>query len=148
MKKIHCFLVAFLLIASCKSIIVRDGISDGTWMVGDLIYTAAYVKQTDTGKALTATDLNSNGLNFYFYNYPQANGIYNIVNNPQQANEVAIVAIFQDTTRAYLTTGADNKTAKVSFSDGKMTIRVPSVEAKNVYEPDDKISLQANLTEK
>lgn len=148
MKKILGFAAFLIVIASCKSIIQRNDISEGSWMIGDYIYDAAYVKKTDTGKVLTATDLNSNGLNFYFHSFPQTDGIYKVVNNAENDDEVAIVAVFQDTTRAYLTTGDDSKTAKVTFNDGRMTIRVPYVDAKNVYDPSDMISIQAYLTEK
>jgi|GEM_PF-6010974 len=148
MKKITVILLVFATLFSCRSVIIRNDIEDGTWMIGEMVFNAAYVKKADTTNALTAADFSSNGLNFYFGKYPTGNSNYKIVNNPGADDEVRIVAVMQDTTRAYVTTGSEEKNAKVTFNNGKITISVPKVEAKNIYAPEDVINIEALLTEK
>ena len=137
-----------VLLTACKSDIVRNDLQEGSWTIDGRIYNALTVKAQDTGNTVTATTVNSDGLVFYFVKLPTSNGNYNIVQTPGAQNEVKIIAVLQDTTAVYSTTGLQDKQAKVSFNDGLMTINVPPVEAENVNVAGDKVTIQALLTEK
>lgn len=141
-------LLSGILFHSCRSTIMRNEIKDGTWMAGDKVYETVNVTIQDTGNTMTAVGLDSRGLVLKFGKLPVVNSEYKIVNNPEADEEVKIIAILQDTTDAYVTTGLDDKSARITFSDGLMTIRVPAVEAEHVHFKGEKITIQALLTEK
>ena len=151
MRKISFYIVFTLLIAvigGCRSTIVRNEIREGTWMIGDEVIETLNVTIQDTGNTMTAVGLDSRGLVFKFGKLPNANASYKIVKEPAADDEVKIIAVLQDTTEAYVTTGLDDKSARITFNNGLMTIKVPPVEAEHVYEKGNRITIQALLTEK
>ncbi len=117
-------------------------------MVDDKVYETVNVTLQDTSNTMIAIGLDSRGLVLKFGKLPTVNGNYKIVHNPQTDEEVKIIAILQDTTDAYLTTGLDEKSARISFNNGLMTVRIPPVEAEHVHFKGEKITIQALLTEK
>lgn len=140
--------VLILVNFSCRTPVLRNEISEGTWAISDHVYNAATVKVQDTGNTITVTSLDSDGLIFYFKKLPTDNGNYNIVKTPVNDDDVKIIAVLQDTTKVYTTTGSDNKDARITFANGKITLKVPSVEAENVNVSGNKITIEALLTEK
>lgn len=141
-------IVSGILFYSCRSTITRNEIADGTWMVGSKMFDAINVTIQDTGNTMTAVGLDSRGLVLKFGKLPTGNSEYKIVNNPEADEEVKIIAILQDTTDAYVTTGLDDKSARITFNNGLMTVKIPAVEAEHVHHKGEKITIQALLTEK
>lgn len=149
-RNIYTFLIilSVIILYSCRSTIVRNEIADGTWMVGDKVYETVNVTIQDTGNTMTAVGLDSRGLVLKFGKLPTTNSDYKIVHNPEADEEVKIIAILQDTTDAYVTTGLDDKSARITFNNGLMTVRIPAVEAEHVHVKGEKVTIQGLLTEK
>ena len=115
------------------------------WTIGDKTYTVNnYSKTSDNN--YTAYDTAGNGIGFSFSPYPTTADNYTIINDdstvgPQQVSVFVFGSVSGNT---YFSTGTENKTAAISFENGKIKIVLSGVWVKKAYS-NDSLKASANL---
>jgi hypothetical protein len=155
MKKIILsLLVTSALFTACKK---DDDNGGGTttnqWKIGPNTYTASTgaTLQGDALANVASTASTGSSFTVTFNTVPTTGGTYKIVGGvPSAADEVLITAGTGSlTSLSYYETSdnVSNPTANVTVENGKISVTVPSVWAKNITESDS-LQISGNLTQK
>lgn len=119
-------------------------VADGTTFSGDSIIRSISGGQPN----LYAMDASgNNGVSFRFLNqFPVANGTYNIVSNAASSNDVVIDVVLGGGTGVFRSTGAGNPRATITVNNGKLTIKIPEIQVKDIF-GNDVITLSGTIRE-
>jgi hypothetical protein len=155
MKKIILSLVVTsALFTACKK---DDDNGGGTttnqWKIGPNTYTGT-TGATVQGNTLSNGSSNGTTASTFvvsFNTLPTTGGTYKIVASPSAADEILVTAGTGSVTSGSFygtVSNSANATATVTVTDGKISVTVPSVWAKNLADATDSLQISGNLTQK
>ena len=134
MKKFFLGIFALMtLFVSCKkeSNPAANAAPNGTWVVdGTTISARSFSISSSVIDQVAASSAQNDMIQLVFGTTGITTGSYKVVGTIPGTNEVAI-NVYNSSLAGYSTTGDDNKFATVSITNGKMTVVVPDVDAKN-----------------
>jgi hypothetical protein len=153
MKKIILsLLVTSALFTACKK---DDDNGGGTttnqWKIGPNTYTGTTGATVQGNMVSNGSSNGTTASSFVvsFNTLPTTSGTYKITSSPLADDEVSILAGTGSTTSGTFYASMDNSsTATVTVTDGKISVTVPPVWAKNMADVTDSLQISGNLTQK